>query len=319
MMRKFCLHLPFILCFLCIVAVFGATSHASDHQEVFSDQNFFTEDWTPLVHVLDDPNVAGPPPLTSTGSITRQTTGGNPGAYLRSVHSVNFGDGILTTGIYIDESYDPRQGAISTIDYSYSVNHFSANGNTNARIALLQSGQLFLASVQSFSGNQWVQRTDSGLNADDFLAVDSFITGAVIRPDFSAFGDPIQFGYSFGNVFVPGGGPDSFVRGMDNWSVTLNLAALSDIHGDGVDSVDLGFWSTGFGIASEALLTDGDFDLDGNVDGADFLQWQREFGSGVSTLAAATTVPEPSSLNLLALLAAGGGCIRRRLFRRRSE
>lgn len=312
-MKKFCQHL------LCFTAIFGATSHVAAEQVVYSDQDFFTEDWTPLVHVTDDTSVAGPPPLTSTGSITRRTTGGNPGAYFQSNHTgIVLGDSLTTTGIYIEESYDPRLRAISTVDFSFSVNHFSVNGDTNVAISLLQSGRLFVGPAQNFSGNQWVQRTDSGLNANDFLAIDFFITGAVIRPDFSAFGDPIQFGYSFGNVVIPGGGPDPFIRGMDNWSVTLNLAEMSDIHGDGVDNVDLDFWSAGYGIVGDALLVDGDFDLDGDVDGADFLKWQRQFGSGVPTLQAATAVPEASSLKILAMLAAVGGYFRRRLFRHRS-
>lgn len=263
--------------------------------------------------------MAGPPPLTSTGSITRRTTGGNPGAYFQSNHTgIVLGDNLTTTGIYVAESYDPRQRAISTVDFSFSVNHFSVNGSTDLAIALLQSGRMFVGPLQNFAGNQWVQRSDSGLNADDFLAIDFFITGAVIRPDFSAFGDPIQFGYAINNIVVPGGGPDPFVRGMDNWSVTLNLAEMSDIHGDGVDSVDLAFWSAGYGTVDDALLVDGDFNLDGDVDGADFLLWQRQFGTGVPPLSTATSVPEPSSLKILALLTAAGGYFRGRLFRLRS-
>jgi len=305
---------PYLFCF---VTVFVTTCHASDHQAIFSDQNFLTEDWTPIVHVTDDPNVAGPPPLTSTASITRRTSGGNGGAFLLSIHDIVLGDSLTTTGIYVEESYDPRQGAISSVDFSFSVNNFSTVGITNVAMTLLQKGRLFVGPAQSFSGTQWVQRTDSGLNADDFLAIDFFITGSVIRPDFSAFGDPIQFGYAFGNVVIPVPGNDPFLRGMDNWSVTLNLAEMSDIQGDGVDGADLGFWSAGFGI-NDALLVDGDFDLDTDVDGADFLKWQRQFGSGVPALSAAAAVPEPSSITLLAILAATGGYFSRSFFRHRN-
>jgi len=101
---------------------------------------------------------------------------------------------------------------------------------------------------------------------------------------------------------------------MDNWSVTLNLAEMSDIQGDGVDGTDLGFWSAGFGTVGDALLIDGDFDADSDVDGADVLLWQRQFGSIAAALPTATTVPEPSSLGLLALLGISAGYFRRRLF-----
>ena len=57
------------------------------------------------------------------------------------------------------------------------------------------------------------------------------------------------------------------------------------------------------------LLLPGDFDNDFDVDGADFLAWQRNTGLGSlsdweskygsGTLAAATTVPEPATWLLL--------------------
>jgi len=308
-----------VLSVACFVAILGAASHAmAAHQVVFSDQNFFTEDWTPIVHVTDDPNVGGTTPLTSTGSITRRTTGGNGGAYLQSILRMTYGDSLTTTGIYVEESYDPRQRAISTVDFSFSVRHFFNFGVTNVAPTLLQNGRLFVGPAQSFTGNQWVQRSYSGLNADDFLAIDFFITGETIRPDFSAFGDPMQFGYALGNVVVLGGpGGDPFVRGMDNWSVTINRAAMSDILGNGVDGTDLDFWNAGYGTAGDALLTDGDFDADADTDGADFLQWQREFDTGVTAhqSVAVTTVPEPTSLTMLAMLAATSGCFRKRFSR----
>jgi hypothetical protein len=69
----------------------------------------------------------------------------------------------------------------------------------------------------------------------------------------------------------------------------------------------------------------GDFDGDGDVDGADFLVWQRDLGDAPNlTLwegnygapaaqAAAATVPEPSTASLLLLLGVLGLGMRRRL------
>ena len=61
----------------------------------------------------------------------------------------------------------------------------------------------------------------------------------------------------------------------------------------------------------------GDFDFDSDVDGADFLEWQRgthtagdltlwqdNYGTGVSLQASVSSVPEPSSIALLALSSA---------------
>ena len=82
-----------------------------------------------------------------------------------------------------------------------------------------------------------------------------------------------------------------------------------------------------FSIADESIMTGvveyvtlvipGDFDLDGDVDGADFLvlqqglgtiydatdlaDWEMNYGMGVGPLSASTAVPEPSTLLLGAL------------------
>ncbi len=56
----------------------------------------------------------------------------------------------------------------------------------------------------------------------------------------------------------------------------------------------------------DSLLSAGDYDWDGDVDGADFLIWQREF---IRSASASTAVPEPTALTLMAssmLLVFGG-------------
>jgi len=76
------------------------------------------------------------------------------------------------------------------------------------------------------------------------------------------------------------------------------------------------------GTSAVAPSLDGDFDEDEDVDGADFLLWQRDMNLGslqdweanfdaTTTLAATTVVPEPSSL-LLGTLASLGMLMRRR-------
>lgn len=67
-----------------------------------------------------------------------------------------------------------------------------------------------------------------------------------------------------------------------------------DFDGDGdVDGADFVAWQTHYPLASGATLANGDADADGDVDGADFAVWQSSFsGSPVST------VPEPGSIVL---------------------
>lgn len=67
----------------------------------------------------------------------------------------------------------------------------------------------------------------------------------------------------------------------------------ADFDFDGkVDELDLAVWEASYGVDAMA-----DADGDGDSDGTDFLEWQNQFGSGVTAIAAAgTLVPEPSAL-----------------------
>ncbi|MEM8943903.1 MAG: FG-GAP-like repeat-containing protein [Planctomycetota bacterium] len=95
----------------------------------------------------------------------------------------------------------------------------------------------------------------------------------------------------------------------------LNVAAdqfmevtelLGDVDENGVvNEADMIAWVTGFGMTSGASAVDGDTDLDGDVDGRDFLYLQRGMGQANSFVAAGqavVAVPEPTSAVLLAVL-----------------
>jgi hypothetical protein len=87
-----------------------------------------------------------------------------------------------------------------------------------------------------------------------------------------------------------------------------------------VDADDLVNWSAGFGMTGNAVLSDGDADFDLDVDGIDFLTWQRQLGNttsinvnyinGVNDYSGVYTnangVPEPSSLGLAGIVAGAG-------------
>lgn len=76
----------------------------------------------------------------------------------------------------------------------------------------------------------------------------------------------------------------------------------ADFNEDGkVDADDLTVWTTGFGAVGTAVHTTGDADGDQNVDGVDFLVWQRELGLG--SLAAAVPEPAASPLMVIVVLA----------------
>jgi hypothetical protein len=87
-----------------------------------------------------------------------------------------------------------------------------------------------------------------------------------------------------------------------------------DFDGDGdVDGADFVAWQTNFPTATGATLAQGDADGDGDVDGADFVVWQTNFpftpGPG------AAPVPEPGAITLAGLATAAIAFSIRRLRR----
>ena len=92
------------------------------------------------------------------------------------------------------------------------------------------------------------------------------------------------------------GGQDS---GLAWWYGLAPAPAIAgDFDGNGmVDAADLAQWEGDYGING-----DSDADGDGDSDGTDFLAWQQNFGTGVGLAANSTTVPEPATLLLLAMV-----------------
>jgi hypothetical protein len=79
--------------------------------------------------------------------------------------------------------------------------------------------------------------------------------------------------------------------------VTLRVLFAADFDGNGqVDGADLDGWTAGFGLVGGAAHEQGDADGDGVADGGDFLIWQRQFGSGIVSVAETYgAVPEPAA------------------------
>jgi hypothetical protein len=64
-----------------------------------------------------------------------------------------------------------------------------------------------------------------------------------------------------------------------------------------VNGADLNNWKAGFGMNGGAQPTNGDADDDDDVDGADFLAWQRQqgFGATVTAAVASTAAAAPAA------------------------
>ncbi len=105
-------------------------------------------------------------------------------------------------------------------------------------------------------------------------------------------GTDLGFGVVFGGITY---NPDSVVVSL--------LQQTGDVNSDGrVDSLDIESWSADYGLTGGALLSDGDADRDGDVDGADWLMMQREMQQAASA-ASSQTVPEPTAGGLLLMSA----------------
>jgi hypothetical protein len=92
---------------------------------------------------------------------------------------------------------------------------------------------------------------------------------------------------------------DNAAVGRSYLQAALTEPLLGDFNADGVvDASDLSRWAAGFGNATSAAFWQGDADHDRDVDGADFLLWQRQLGRTNSN-AAVATVPEPTVLPMV--------------------
>lgn len=81
---------------------------------------------------------------------------------------------------------------------------------------------------------------------------------------------------------------------------TNNVLTDADFDEDGdVDGADFLAWQRGFGITSGAFLADGDANGDGDVDENDLFSWESQYGTFAPPLFATAILPEPGSLSII--------------------
>jgi hypothetical protein len=115
----------------------------------------------------------------------------------------------------------------------------------------------------------------------------------------------IGFGQSIylGHAYSPGAthdlqfrfvnGAREELRGLVQY-VSFPDPAPGDFEADGdVDGADFATWQSHFATHSGATVADGDADGDGDVDGADFVVWQTHFPTAAA--AGSVPVPEPTA------------------------
>jgi hypothetical protein len=188
---------------------------------VLSDSTFNDANWTALM--IEDQT----PGLTGSFSGGQVASGGNPGSY-RAVSNSGSNGHVFVAHLF-NTLYNPAtQGAITSLNFSFDVSFPDAGLAkpplpVNFGFGLLQGGAYFLrlgSGVFALSTG-WVTDSESGLQQANITK----ITNTSIKPDFSATGAPIQFGFS-ADFFSPIPCASPCATGaIDNWSVTINPAA----------------------------------------------------------------------------------------------
>ena len=148
-------------------------------------------------------------------------------------------------------------------------------------------------------------------NADDFIV--SNWTYANLT-DLGVV-DTLQFSLASSDVGDLGMNTPAYFA-MDSLAV-ISPAGLADFDIDGdVDGDDFLIWQTGFG-RTDTTRAEGDADGDGDVDGDDFLIWQTEFDAPGSAASTTQAVPELTTwaLTLTAIIATLFGPRRDRIAR----
>ncbi len=160
------------------------------------------------------------------------------------------------------------------------------------------------------SGNGW----EAGGASDANLLTEAYLTGGSVvntgaslslGSGYKTVGgvQDLKFQYSFDNGIM--------TEGLVEYVTATGLPADFDVDGD-VDGADFLRWQRGFGLTTGATKGQGDADGNGAVNAADLTIWKGSFGTTAS-LAAAAAVPEPSACALVAVGAAAWGVgIRRR-------
>lgn len=179
--------------------------------------------------------------------------------------------------------------------------------NTYAGDTSVEAGSLSISSAFLANGADVRLATGAALNLN-FIGTDVidslFIDGA--SQAVGTWG-AIGSGAEFTSALITG-------SGLLQISTFVPPPSPADFNLDGfVDSADLAIWSSNAGLFGSGTTALGDANGDLNVDGSDFLVWQREF---TGSPAPVNAVPEPSAAALAIFGMAV--CVRRTARRRRA-
>lgn len=158
------------------------------------------------------------------GSMTRETTGGNSGAFL-SVSTQSGWELAMWVVMWKDDvDWIPsRDGVIDSLLFVIEEKEIaSAGAGQNLKLAVIQDGTTYLAPLSPWltgggTGTTWESLVFDPVAADDFARIPPWPYDANQNPDFSTGGGPIQFGFMVGVSSVL----DPRIHGYDNYEVII--------------------------------------------------------------------------------------------------
>ena len=134
--------------------------------------------------------------------------------------------------------------------------------------------------------------TESNLNIDLKNPASGHISNT------GEFTDDYQLGFNILGRAEQAFGTDDYTITLSNFLVTIGDADFDD--DQDVDGIDFLAWQRGFGVGT--THAEGDANFDGVVNSADLGAWQNQYGAPPN-LAAVVSVPEPATASqLLAFL-----------------
>jgi GH35 family endo-1,4-beta-xylanase len=171
---------------------------------------------------------------------------------------------------------------------------FGMPGTTGITLWNLRNTPGTFAPVGTFYDNDWSIR-DPAIAWQALMAQwDTNLQDLAVQPD-----GTIDFTGYFGEYEITIGGQTyllDLTKGTTDYSLVVGPPSADfDLDGD-VDGRDFLAWQRGFGSA-DPTFGDGDANYDGSVDAADLIVWQTNYGNG--SLSATVAVPEPSCVVLL--------------------
>jgi hypothetical protein len=274
-------------------------------------------------------------------SVMAREAGGDPGPinygknplYGEPLTVLTFGPIAGSISFDVDTDNNGAQDPAATLDafWHYEHNQPVAAGQADFYTVSLHEilHSLGFGLRLFFDNMTWDQmRAGQDWNGSSVKALNGGSGVNMLWVDESHIGDPDGVGPNgFMSTRITDGAPQEVVMdprpdpGLRKFLTHMDLAFMQDIGyalapgfaaGDFnednlVDADDLAAWRVGFGTLNSATHMQGDADGDFDVDGADFLGWQRQLDSGLATRA----VPEPAAQLMMGLVLAGAVVVMR--------